>query len=346
MNTNVEAPFFSIVTPVYNTERYIRECIESVLRQTYLSWELILVDDGSTDRSGIICDEFCKNDRIIVIHQKNAGELNSRLNGMAVAKGKYVLGLDSDDYLDANCLEIIKKAIDDSGSELIFFGIRLTGDREGYIRCSLGAGKYTQKEILRTVIGDPNTSLCNKAIMLDKTKEIWWDEKIKSEVRYNLDYALIIPILCNIDTGYVLEDALYNYRIHGNSATHLYDVQNIYDTEDVSNYVIRCLKKASLLDEDIFENIKLTYLNVLASKLLNLYFNQKITKEDCRNIRNAYMYNISKEVEFKKNFDLVLFVVLKAFRYRQYWILKLFSCWHRMRQYFSAHIKFGKRESS
>lgn len=342
VNTKIDIPFFSIVVPVYNTEKYVKECIESVLQQTYSSWELILVDDGSTDSSGIICDNFCKDDRIKVIHQKNAGELNSRLNGMSVAKGKYVLGLDSDDYLDTNCLEIVKKAIDASGSELIFFGIRMVGDREGDIRCPLREGQYTQREILWAVIDDSNTSLCNKAIMLEKTREICFNEKIINDVRYNLDYALIVPILCNIETGYIIEDILYNYRIHGESATHQYAMQNIYDTEAVTEYVIQSLNKVSLLDEDLICRIEVIYLKTLVSKLCNLYFNGRINKEDCKNLHRAHIYKTSKKFESRKNLGFFSFVLLKAFRYRQYWILKLYSCWHRINQDANAYHKVCK----
>lgn len=140
-------PFFSIVTPVYNCRRYIRKCIESVINQTYESWELILVDDGSTDFSGDICDSYCCCDsRRKVIHQDNVGELNSRINGLAMAKGVYELGLDADDYLDKKCLETIKRAIDISGSDMIFFGLRFCGGQKGVIRCTLASEKNIQKE--------------------------------------------------------------------------------------------------------------------------------------------------------------------------------------------------------
>ena len=117
-------PFFSIIAPVYNGEKYIKKCIESVLNQTYASWELILVDDGSTDSSGAICDSFCGDSRIKVIHQENQGALKSRLNGTAAATGMYGLWLDSDDYLDEKCLETVKRAIDLSHSDLVWFNFR------------------------------------------------------------------------------------------------------------------------------------------------------------------------------------------------------------------------------
>ena len=89
----------SIIVPVYNIEKYIDECIQSVLNQTYTAWELILVDDGSTDNSGNICDEYAKTDtRIKVLHQKNQGVSAARNIALDKAEGDYIMFLDADDY--------------------------------------------------------------------------------------------------------------------------------------------------------------------------------------------------------------------------------------------------------
>ena len=90
----------SIIVPVYNIELYVKECIESILRQTFKNFELILVDDGSTDQSGKICDEYALKDaRIIVIHQKNQGLSQARNTGIDIAKGKYIGFVDGDDWI-------------------------------------------------------------------------------------------------------------------------------------------------------------------------------------------------------------------------------------------------------
>lgn len=90
---------FSIIVPVYNVELYLKKCIDSVLGQTYREYELILIDDGATDRSGVICDEFAEKDgRIRVIHQSNFGLSSARNKGIVSAKGDYLIFLDSDDY--------------------------------------------------------------------------------------------------------------------------------------------------------------------------------------------------------------------------------------------------------
>ena len=94
---------FSVIIPVYNVEKYLTECIDHLLSQDFQDFELILVDDGSKDNSGIICEEYAKKDkRIIVIHQENAGQAVARNTGTAVAQGEYIIYLDSDDYICDN----------------------------------------------------------------------------------------------------------------------------------------------------------------------------------------------------------------------------------------------------
>lgn len=95
--------FFSIIVPIYNVEDYMRECIDSILGQSYTDFELILVNDGSTDSSGEICDEYLMKDkRIKVIQQNNGGASKARNSGLQKAKGKYIYFIDSDDYLGHN----------------------------------------------------------------------------------------------------------------------------------------------------------------------------------------------------------------------------------------------------
>lgn len=99
--------FFSIIIPVYNVEKYLQQCIDSILQQTFTDFELILVDDGSKDTSGYICEQNSRQDsRVKTIHKTNGGAADSRNLGLDVAQGKYIIYLDSDDYiLDCAFLE-------------------------------------------------------------------------------------------------------------------------------------------------------------------------------------------------------------------------------------------------
>ena len=98
----------SVIVPVYNVEKYIEDCIQSILQQTYKDFELLLIDDGSPDNSGIICNRFADGDcRIRVIHKENQGVSAARNDGLALAKGEYVCFIDSDDYVDENYLSLL-----------------------------------------------------------------------------------------------------------------------------------------------------------------------------------------------------------------------------------------------
>lgn len=117
---------FSIIIPVYKVELYLRQCINSVLNQSYKDFELILVDDGSPDNCPVICDEYASRDiRVKVIHKSNGGLSDARNAGLDIAKGEYVLFLDSDDWWDdVLALEKINLKIKDTDADLIIIGMK------------------------------------------------------------------------------------------------------------------------------------------------------------------------------------------------------------------------------
>lgn len=113
----------SIIVPVYDVEKYIHQCIDSILNQTFQNFEIILVDDDSNDKSGAICDEYAKRDnRVKVIHQVNAGLSAARNIGLKHAKGKYVAFVDSDDYIAPNMYELLLNKLYESGTDMVKCG--------------------------------------------------------------------------------------------------------------------------------------------------------------------------------------------------------------------------------
>lgn len=125
----------SIIVPVYNAEKYLSRAIDSVQRQTFSDWELILIDDESPDRCGAICDEYAGADkRIRVIHQKNGGVCAARNAGLDVASGEYIYFLDSDDYLQEKALEILYRHMTEENADLVFAGHNRI-EADGYIHC-------------------------------------------------------------------------------------------------------------------------------------------------------------------------------------------------------------------
>lgn len=114
----------SIVVPVYNVEQYLKKCVESILAQTISNIEIILVDDGSTDQSGVICDELSEQDgRIKVIHQKNSGLSGARNTGIEVAQGRYIAFVDSDDYVAEDYIEVMLERLLEYNADISVCGI-------------------------------------------------------------------------------------------------------------------------------------------------------------------------------------------------------------------------------
>ena len=121
----------SIIIPVYNVEPYLRECLESVLQQSFADWEAICVNDGSTDNSATILEEYGhKDDRFKIVNQPNGGLSAARNTGLKAATGEYVLFLDSDDWLEGNALEIVSGSLTDE--DLLCFSGRRFFEKESH----------------------------------------------------------------------------------------------------------------------------------------------------------------------------------------------------------------------
>lgn len=188
----------SVIVPVYNAEKSLTVCIESIQKQTYTNWELILIDDGSSDRSGIICDEFAgRDERIKVFHQENAGVSIARNQGIESSVGEYLVFIDSDDYITEQHLSNLYKAVQSAGSDLVvcdvFFSYKGKEWGNGWIqdRCTLGIHEYVQKikdDFPNVCIG----SSCNKLFYSKILKEnnICFDCTIgySEDYFFNIDY--------------------------------------------------------------------------------------------------------------------------------------------------------------
>ena len=211
-------PHVSIVIPVYNTSRFLEECIRSVLHQDFTDWQVILIDDGSTDGSGTICDQFAANDpRIEVLHQPNQGLSVARNNGLARAQGEFVLFLDSDDFwLRQDTLTTLLDAMD-RHPECGFIGFnwvyyfskekqRRWRDFGDYVP-EVVSGEEALWSILRS--GDTPMSACIKILRRDFL--------IKSELSFipgitSEDIPWFMRLLCHAEGCLFLHDYLYGYR--------------------------------------------------------------------------------------------------------------------------------------
>lgn len=167
----------SVIVPIYNVEEYIRECLESIINQTYTQLEIILVDDGSTDNSSNICDEYKKKDnRIKVIHQKNSGLSDARNAGIKIATGKYIQFIDSDDYIDRDMIEILYKLLAENSADVSICSNYILKDNIISSECSNKKNIYDRKEILKEILID------------EKIRSYAWNKLIRKEMFDNVKF--------------------------------------------------------------------------------------------------------------------------------------------------------------
>ncbi len=149
-------PYISIIVPVYQAEKTLDRCVGSVLAQTYNDWEMILVDDGSRDKSGVICDQYAMEyPQIRVIHQGNAGVSAARNAGIQLAKGEYLLFLDSDDALLPNALSSYAEASERGKFDVVIAGMSVIEDGQESRRIALEEGRYADSEIWELISRNP-----------------------------------------------------------------------------------------------------------------------------------------------------------------------------------------------
>ena len=155
-------PELSIIVPVYKVEKYLPKCIDSILAQTFTDFELILIDDGSPDRCGEICDEYAiKDERIVVIHQVNRGVSAARNAGLDAAKGEYIGFVDSDDWIKPEMYEIMVRTAIDKKADVVICGLNDMKESGEFIRSILsGAGSYSRNELLKCLFSTPNEKKC------------------------------------------------------------------------------------------------------------------------------------------------------------------------------------------
>lgn len=317
--------FFSIVIPVYNAEKYIAEMIESIQQQSYRNWQLILIDDGSTDESGTICDKY-KSENISVYHYKNQGQMVARYNGIMKAEGDYTLVVDADDKLDSNCLQMVNDILNKKNYDMVMFPF-ICCDEKLVSKKEVSAipnqlGEMNQKEVLYWVIETYNHGLVNKIIKTNLIKK-GAEEAPKKKLKVNGDYALIIPILCHIRNAYFLNEPLYFYRVYGESTSHNYTFQHILDTDYVSNNVVGLLKKYNLCDEKTETLVYLAYLRMIAWMLEELVIQKKLKKRDFDQIKKLTFYQESLKYEIRSNFGHMEYIELKIIRAGRFYLTAL-----------------------
>lgn len=229
----MKAPHISIIVPIYNAQSYLEQCIGSVLAQTFTSFELILVDDGSLDNSPAICDAYAKkHSNVSVIHQKNGGQSVARKAGLAQAKAEYVMLIDADDWLEPNALEVLYQHASDNNADIVtcdtYFHFKThkiqanqpvpkgTFDKPGLIEHIYPVMLYPGKFFYFGIFAAMWNKLFKKSILLPNIMNI--DER----VRIGEDGLATYGAFLDAQKACIIPDHLYNYRNYNNSITRTY----------------------------------------------------------------------------------------------------------------------------
>ena len=229
---------FSIILPVYNVEHYLRECLESVLQQSFADWEAICVNDGSTDNSAAILEEYGHKDgRFKIVNQPNGGLSAARNTGLKAATGEYVLFLDSDDWLESNALERISESLTDEDI-LCFSGRRFFEKESQYHDADqLQPGSYATgmdyyNENALSVRDFAFVCVVLRAYKREflLSHELWFKEGIFHEDN------LFTPLACYYAGKVkVINNCLYDYRVRANSITTTGNVKRLRDLLGTAN---------------------------------------------------------------------------------------------------------------
>ena len=223
----------SVIVPVYNVERYIHECIDSILNQTFKEFELILIDNGSIDNSGKICDDYGKRDnRIKVIHTENVGVSVARNIGLKAAIGEYIMFIDSDDYIEKCTLMNSYSIAQMYNADIVMFALKLIYEHSNNKDEVVSYNKYDDIEIYS------NKEVIKK-YLTHEIRGYVWNRLVKREilirnnivfpigVGYGEDIFVTLETISAAQKVVLMNEAMYNYRQRKDSMSKIISEKNI-----------------------------------------------------------------------------------------------------------------------
>lgn len=253
----------SVIIPVYNVEKYLSECLDSVVNQTYKNLQIILVDDGSTDFSGKICDEYAEKDnRITVVHQKNAGAGAAKNTGLELIDGEYFSIIDSDDYIELDMYEKMVNSLEKYNVDIVQCLFRNVFVNDSFDRKYKIKSNYpkvlTSKRFLKEYLYDWKYAIfANKVFKSSLLKDIRFPVGRKID-----DEFFTYKLVCNAKKVVNIDNILYNYRMRKTS------VMNENDTDRLIYDRIDCFIERYNYVSDIYPSLKKKYNLKLYDDLL------------------------------------------------------------------------------
>lgn len=237
-NNLLKEKLISIVVPVYNTEKYLSTCIDSILNQTYNNLQLILVDDGSTDNSILICRQYeFNNQKVKFIEKPHTGLINTRKVGLQYADGEYIVFADSDDWYEATALEVMSQYMEDECDMVVAGYIRyVDAENKSIVRNNLKNGYYKFKDLKKEVFynmmfdmknngPDIIQSVCSKIFKKDILLSCY--DNVYEDITLGEDAIITYQYILKCKKIYILDDALYYYR---------QNVQSMCFEKDISKF--------------------------------------------------------------------------------------------------------------
>lgn len=302
----------SIIVPVYNVEPYLGKCIDSLISQTYKNLEILLIDDGSTDNSGKICDEYAEKDgRIKVIHKENKGLSATRNLGVEVSSGQYLVFIDSDDYVTEDYCETLINAIKEENCDVASVDLRMVRD-DGYqivtsddINFTNHDSKlqiFSKEEILKEVL--LRKSFKNYVCTKMYNRKIFEKCKFKDGINYE-DILFMYEVSKVIDKIAYVNKECYIYLKRGNSITATCSDKNLNDFLDVVIYRYNDIEKHN-------PNLKKYNIYALLESIISVSIKYVIANKKYSIVeeKSNYIFEILSKITEDKDFELELLPLL------------------------------------
>lgn len=232
-------PIISIIVPVYNAKEYLKRCVDSLIAQAYTSKEIILVNDGSTDGSEKICNDYSEQySTVQVVHKENGGLMSAWMTGVKASKGKYLCFVDSDDWIENNMLQEMSKYLTGIHAEIIVcnYTIDIEGEKPIPQNNILSPGIYEniilKEEIFPQLLGNETRLVSFSRCMKLVSRELYEDNMkfCNPQIRMGEDVNIMFPVLLDAERLVIMKDAyFYHYYFNYNSMVHKYDAELYYN---------------------------------------------------------------------------------------------------------------------
>ncbi len=253
------SPQISVIIPIYNAERYLKECLDSVIAQTFKNFELILVNDGSNDRSLEICQQYAgKDERIRVIEQENQGASPARNNGLEASRGKYILFIDADDWMESNMIEELYSTAEENDADIVGCAFYIDSSVKPQKIWHYPYSDENTEKILKIDMG--YSALWNKLIR----RQLYVEHEIKGIKGITMwdDNVLTFPLRLLSRKTICIDTPLYHYRVGiGDSMCDKF--KNSYPHSEIAATEYLCEKMKAHLHEPRVEK-SLANIKVLA----------------------------------------------------------------------------------